>query len=111
MGGALNSLHDARCDVIVNRNLDLNFRNEIHHVFGTAINFGLTLLTTKALDLAHGQALDAERHERRPYFFKFKGFDDGHDKLHRLNPHPYMSSPHTARLPTYKEAETRKPTC
>src|SRR5664279_1018031 len=46
---------------VVDHDLDLDLGQEAHRVLRTTIDFGLALLPAEALDLAHGEALDAER--------------------------------------------------
>ena len=43
------------------RDLDPQLGQEIHRVFGAAINFRVALLPAVAFDLGHGHAVDAER--------------------------------------------------
>jgi hypothetical protein len=43
-----------------NDDLDLHLGEEIDHIFGSPIQFGVPLLTTKALDFRDGQAGNAD---------------------------------------------------
>ena len=54
---AFDRLDAALHDGIVNRSLDLYFGQEVDHVFGAPIQFGVPFLAAKAFDLGHGDAL------------------------------------------------------
>ena len=58
------------------------FGQEIHGIFGAAIDFGVALLPAVALDLGDGHAVDADGEERVAHFFELERFDDGDDELH-----------------------------
>src|SRR5262245_54407745 len=57
-------LHDLVLLVVGDGDLDLQLGQEVHGVFGAAIDFGVTLLPSVALDLGHGHAVHPERGQR-----------------------------------------------
>jgi len=61
IGRCLRRFHDARCQVVVANDLDLDLGNHVGGIFRAAVNFGLPLLATKALHFADRHACDAER--------------------------------------------------
>jgi hypothetical protein len=46
--------------VVAEDDLDLHLRQEVHHVFSAAVEFGVTLLATETLRLGDGDALQAD---------------------------------------------------
>src|SRR5262245_27654320 len=68
------------------RDFDLDFRQEAHRVFGTAINLRVALLAPVSLDLRHGHPVHADRGERVPDLVELERLDDGHDDFHGFNP-------------------------
>ena len=78
---------DSLVDLIVVQNhFDLHLGQEIHHIFGAAIQFGVPFLTTKAFDFDHAQTLNADVLQRFLHLVQFEGFDDGFDLLHHGAP-------------------------
>jgi len=75
-------LDDLVDDVRGHDDLELDLRQEVHDVLGATIKFGMALLPAKPLDLAHGQAIDANATERFLHLIQFEGFDDRFDLLH-----------------------------
>src|SRR5579862_1995162 len=73
--------------------LELYLRQETHGVFGTAINFGVTLLASVAFDLGDGQALNADLGQCVPDLVEFEWLDDGHDDFH------FHYLPYARRIP------------
>ena len=61
---------------------EFDLRQETHGVFGAAINFSVSLLTSVALDFGHRQALDADLGERIADFVELEWLDDSHDYFH-----------------------------
>src|SRR5262245_45822604 len=92
-----------------NRDLDLHLRQEIHRVFGAAINLGMALLAAIAFDLGYRHAGDAEPGEGVAHVLEFEWLDDGNDKLHgppggldrndRMCTHRALSAYTIAKLP------------
>src|SRR5262249_10756994 len=68
------------------RDLDLDLGQEIHRVFGTAIDLGVPLLSAVALHLAHRDAGDTEICQRLAHLVELERLDDGGDELHRSGP-------------------------
>jgi hypothetical protein len=68
--------------------LQLNFAEQINAELVTAINAGLTLLTTEALAIHHCQSKDFDLGQSLFNGFQFTGLDDGDDQLHGNNRRP-----------------------
>src|SRR5262249_48636918 len=64
------------------RDLDADFRQEVHDVFGAAINLGMALLAAITFDLGHRHAADAETVERLAHLVELERLDDRDDELH-----------------------------
>src|SRR5438445_10812948 len=69
-------------DVGGDRDFDSELGQEVHDIFGAAIDFGVALLAAVALDLGHRHAVDADGRERLTYLVKLEGFDDRDDEFH-----------------------------
>ena len=82
----LGSLHDGinrlGDEVVGDDDLKFNLREEIHRVFRTAVDFGVTLLASEALDLGNGHSLDADTGQGFLNLFEFEWFDDGYNEFH-----------------------------
>src|SRR3954447_17043452 len=63
-GSAADRGHDLVGDAVLDADLDLELGQEVHGVFGAAIDFSVALLPAEALDLGDGHAVDAERGQR-----------------------------------------------
>src|SRR6185312_14023790 len=68
--------------VVGNHDFDFHFRQEVHRVFGAAIEFGVPLLAAVAFDFGDREALHAERGQRVADILKLEGFDDGDYEFH-----------------------------
>jgi len=55
---------------------------EVDHVLGAAVELGVALLATEALDLGDGDAGDADFAERLADVVQLERLDDGHDHFH-----------------------------
>ena len=71
------------CDIVGTGDLQLDFRNHVGGVFGTAIHFGLTFLPSEALDLGNGHARDTGFGQRIANLIEFERFDYGNDIFHQ----------------------------
>src|SRR5690242_599956 len=60
LGGGADRLDHAVGVLLGDGDLDADFRQKIHGVFGAAIDFGVALLPAVALDLGHRHAVDAD---------------------------------------------------
>src|SRR5579859_7373668 len=86
LGGGLDRLHHAVDDLVGDGHLDLHLGQEVYDIFGAAIDLGLALLAAESLDLADGEALDAERRQGFADFVELERLDDRHNQLHRSFP-------------------------
>ena len=68
--------------IVVDGDVDANLRQEIHGVFGPAIDLLVPLLPAVAFDLGNGHALHPHGSERVANVVKLERFDDGDDQFH-----------------------------
>src|SRR5262245_9485512 len=68
------------------RDLDFDFRQEVHRVFGAAVNFGVAFLSPVSLDFSDGETVHPRRSESVSHFVELEWLDDGHDDFHGFNP-------------------------
>ena len=68
--------------VFVDDDFDFHLGQEIHDIFGAAIEFGMALLAAEALGLGHRDALDADFLQRFLHFVELERLDDGFDLFH-----------------------------
>jgi len=74
---------EIRCvDAMSWRNFDPQLGQEVHDIFGAAIDFGVALLAAIALDLGHRHAVDADGRERLADFVQLERFDNRDDEFH-----------------------------
>jgi len=70
-------------NVIPDHHLDFYLGQEIDHIFGTTIEFGVAFLTSKPFDLAHRHPGDADFRQRFTHVIKFEWFNNCIDLFHR----------------------------
>src|SRR5438105_7252715 len=80
--GGLDGFDDAVDDRIVDGGFDLHLRQEIDHVFGTAVQLGVAFLAAEAFHLGHRDTLHADGAEGFTNFVKLEGLDDGSHHFH-----------------------------
>src|SRR3979490_1238567 len=73
--------------------LDLDLRQEVHDIFGAAVEFRVALLATEALHLRHGQPGNPDFGEGLADFVALEGLHDGFDFLHDNSPALNFCSP------------------
>src|SRR5205809_8007937 len=71
---------------VLDRGLDLHFRQEIDHVFRAAIQLGVTFLPAETLDFGDGDALNADRGQSFPHLVKLERLDDCGYEFHECAP-------------------------
>lgn len=76
--GVNNTIHQ----LFIRHNFNLYFRQEIHYVFGAAIEFSMTFLPAEPLYFGNGQAGDTDLIERLAHFVELEWFYDGLDFFH-----------------------------
>jgi len=62
---------------------DSDLRQQIHRVFGAAIDLGVALLAAVAFGFDNSHALQADAPERFAHVVELEWLDDGDDQLHR----------------------------
>src|SRR6056297_2460074 len=72
--------------IVVEHDVDLHLGQEVHHIFGPAIEFGMALLTAEPLDLDNRKALNASFLQRFLHLVELEGLDDRFDLFHRRGP-------------------------
>src|SRR4029450_12077774 len=65
-----------------NSDFDLDLRQEVHGVFGAAVDFSVALLTPVSLDLGDGQPVHPRRSQSVADLVELERLDDGHDDFH-----------------------------
>ena len=68
-------LHRGIHQFVGHRRFDLRLRYEVHRVFSTPVEFRVSLLATKTLDLGHGHPLNARFGERLADILELEGLD------------------------------------
>src|SRR5262249_35821250 len=61
---------------------DLYLGQEAHRVFGSAVDFCMTLLPAVTFDFGHGHALQPKVGQGRTYLLELEWLDDGGHQLH-----------------------------
>src|SRR5262249_29092248 len=69
--------------IVGQHNLDFDLGKKVHHVLGSAVELGVTLLAAEALGLGHRDTLQPYLLQRLLHFVELEGFDDGLDFFHR----------------------------
>src|ERR1043165_86399 len=69
--------------LVLDRGLDLHFRQEIDHVLRAAVELRVALLPAEALHLRHGDSLHADRRERLAHLVELERLDDCGNEFHR----------------------------
>jgi hypothetical protein len=82
LGGCDDGIHHDRDAFGRHRHLDSNLGQEVHGIFGAAIDFGVPLLTAVALDLAGGHPVHADRDQGIADLVELEWLDDGNDEFH-----------------------------
>jgi hypothetical protein len=72
-------------------------RQEVHGVFGAAIDLGVTLLAAVTFDFGHGHALQAKLGEGLAHLIELEWLDDCHHQLHLINPSMFPAARFLAR--------------
>src|SRR5262249_51227116 len=68
--------------VACDSDFDLDLWQEVHGVFGAAIDFSVALLTAVSLDLGDGQPVHASRSQGIADLIELERLDNGHDDFH-----------------------------
>ena len=66
--------------------LELDLGQEVHDVLRAPIQLGVPLLASEALDLAHGQSLNADRAQTLLHLIQLERLDDRFDLFHLNSP-------------------------
>jgi hypothetical protein len=69
-------------EVVGDGRLDLHLGQEVDHVLRAAVQLGVALLATEALDLGDGDPLHTDGRQCFAHFVELERFDDGCDQLH-----------------------------
>src|SRR6476661_6305394 len=82
VGRLLDRLDGALDLGVVDHDLDLHLGQEAHQVLGAAIDLGLALLATEALDLADGETRHADAGQRIAHLVELERLDDRRNQFH-----------------------------
>ncbi|MNT32248.1 hypothetical protein D3C72_1681180 [compost metagenome] len=82
MCGIADRLDDGLRVFVRQHHFDLYLRQEVHDVFGAAIQLGVALLSTEALCFRDGNALQADFLKGFLHFVELEGFYDRFDLFH-----------------------------
>src|ERR1700722_16644290 len=66
----------------IDRDVDPDLGQHVHHIFGPAVDFRVAFLTAEAFDLGHRHALRPDGGKRVAHVVELEWFDDGSDQLH-----------------------------
>lgn len=70
--------------VVAENDFHFHLGQEVHDIFGAAIELGMALLAAEALGLGDGDALEADLLECFLDLIQFEGLDDRLDLFHHL---------------------------
>src|SRR5208282_4703873 len=73
-------------DICVHRDFDFQLREETHGIFRPAINLGMPLLSTVALDLCNRQTVHSDGGERIAHLLQLERLYDRHYDFHKPRP-------------------------
>src|ERR1700704_466667 len=74
--------------LVLEDQLDLHLRQEVDHIFGAAIELGVSLLPSEALGFQDGNSLQSDLIEGVLHLIELEGLDDRFDLLHLLETPP-----------------------
>ena len=86
LGGRNDRLDDGPHAIGRHRHLDADLRQEIHCVFGAAVDFGVPFLPSVAFDFTCRHALYADCDQRVANIFELEWLYDGDDQFHEFAP-------------------------
>src|SRR3972149_5414409 len=106
IGGFLDRLEHALEHVGVDRRFDLHLRQEVHHVFGAAVELGVPFLPAAALYLGDGDALNADSREGFAHLVELEGLDDCSYQFHVF---PLLRPPAATPAPRCRVRKSFRP--
>ena len=68
---------------VVDCDIELDLRKEVHHVLGAPVELGVPFLPAESLDLGDGHPLNADLRQCGPYVIELERFDDRGNEMHR----------------------------
>src|SRR5882762_11613268 len=74
--------------LVLEDQLDLHLRQEVDHVFGAAIELGVSFLPSETLGFQDGNSLQSDLIEGVLHLIELEGLDDRFDLLHLLETPP-----------------------
>src|SRR5947209_477098 len=97
--GLLDRLDDTIRIIGGDDHLDPDLGHEVGFIFGTAIDFGVALLSAVTARLRDGEALDVDRPKRLPHLVELVRLDDCKHEFHSEAPHFQNDTPSDATTP------------
>src|SRR5262249_51624394 len=82
LGRGQDRLDHAAHQIVRHHDLELDLGDQVHRVFGAAVELGVALLPAHALHFAHGEAGHAGLAEGVLHRVELEGLDDRLDQLH-----------------------------
>src|SRR6185295_18981287 len=83
-GGILDRLDGVVDHRVLDHHFDFHLGQEVDHIFGAAVEFGMALLPTEALDLGDRDSTDAHLVQRVLDVVELERLDDRLDLLHAV---------------------------
>ena len=93
LGGGCDRVDDLFGHAVGHNDFELDFRHEIHGIFGAAVDFGVTGLRAEALDLGHHHAAHADGGQGFADLLQLERLDCCDDEFHVSFPSLFVSSP------------------
>src|SRR3981189_708320 len=86
LGGPADRVDRFLDEILADHDLDFDLGGEVHDVFRAPIEFGVPLLSSKALGFGDGDALQSDFLKRLLYLVELERLDDGFDFFDRAPP-------------------------
>src|SRR4029077_15238820 len=84
LGGAADRLDNLVNVLFGDGDLDADFWQEVHRIFGAAIDFGMALLAPITLHFSNRHSVNANREKGVAHFVELERLDDGGDQFHGI---------------------------
>src|SRR5574343_1675209 len=85
-GGLFDGLDDLIDMLGLDGGFDFHFGQEVDHILGAPIQFGMPFLPAETLHFRDGDALHADGGQRLTHFVKLERLDDGGYEFHEISP-------------------------
>src|ERR1700756_387543 len=82
LGGTADRVDCSVDQIVADHDLDFDLGQEVHDIFGAAVQFGMALLPSEALGFRHCDALESHFLKRFLHLVELERLNDGFDLLH-----------------------------